>query len=151
MRDTFPGPFTYTHELRVRWAETDPQGIVFNPNYLMYFDVAFTEYMRRIGFPYPDGLGSIGADVFAAASQIQFHDAARYDDVVQIGVRAARLGRTSFTIAFAIWRDGHLLTSGETVYVVAGATSRQKMPLPDAMRDAMRQFETTKPEEAART
>ena len=32
--------FRLRHELRVRWAEVDPQGIVFNPNYLMYFDVA---------------------------------------------------------------------------------------------------------------
>lgn len=147
METLYPGPFTFTHELRVRWAECDPQGIVFNPHYLMYFDVAFTEYMRGIGFAYPDGLTGIGADVFAAASSVQFRDAARYDDVLRIGVRTRLLGRTSFTIAFAIWRGGDLLTTGETVYVVAGATSRQKMPIPPELRAAITNFEHTPAEE----
>ena len=38
--------FTFFHPLRVRWSEVDPQGIVFNPNYLAYADIALTEYMR---------------------------------------------------------------------------------------------------------
>ena len=38
--------FGFFHPLRVRWSELDPQGIVFNPNYLVYFDIAVTEYMR---------------------------------------------------------------------------------------------------------
>jgi len=36
----------FVHELRVRYGECDPQGIVFNANYLLYFDVAFTDLGR---------------------------------------------------------------------------------------------------------
>src|SRR5689334_10769554 len=36
----------YTHRLRVRFGECDPQGVVFNANYLLYFDVAYTELWR---------------------------------------------------------------------------------------------------------
>ncbi len=39
-------PADFVHELRVRYGECDPQGIVFNANYLLYFDVAFTELWR---------------------------------------------------------------------------------------------------------
>ena len=46
--------FRLAHTLRVRWAEVDPQSIVFNANYLMYFDVAATEYWRAVGFAYPE-------------------------------------------------------------------------------------------------
>ncbi len=46
--------FRQLHSLRVRWAEVDPQGIVFNGNYLTYADVGITEYLRgRRGFPGP--------------------------------------------------------------------------------------------------
>jgi acyl-CoA thioester hydrolase len=44
----------YVHELRVRYGECDPQGIVFNPNYLAYFDVAWTELWREAVGPWPD-------------------------------------------------------------------------------------------------
>ena len=43
--------FSFFHPLRVRWAEADMQGIVFNGHYLTYFDVAFTEYFRAAGLP----------------------------------------------------------------------------------------------------
>ena len=48
--------FTYFHTLRVRWAEVDPQSIVFNGHYMTYADVAITEYWRAINLPYPDGV-----------------------------------------------------------------------------------------------
>src|ERR1039457_2711426 len=48
--------FTFCHTLRVRWAEVDKQGIVYNVNYFLYFDVGITEYWRAIGINYPDGI-----------------------------------------------------------------------------------------------
>ena len=56
--------FSFVHTLRVRWSEVDMQGIVFNGNYLNYFDVAFTEYWRAIGLPYPEGIAGTGGDLF---------------------------------------------------------------------------------------
>jgi len=50
--------------LRVRWAEVDPQNIVFNAHYLMYFDVAATEYWREIGCEYPARFLAHGVDTF---------------------------------------------------------------------------------------
>ena len=46
--------FSFSHRLRVRWAEVDKQNIVFNGHYLTYFDVGVTEYWRAIGLPYPE-------------------------------------------------------------------------------------------------
>lgn len=43
--------FTFFHTLRVRWAEVDPQSIVFNGHYLTYADVAITEYFRALASP----------------------------------------------------------------------------------------------------
>ena len=43
--------FRFFHSLRVRWAEVDMQSIVFNGHYLLYVDVAFTEFWRATGLP----------------------------------------------------------------------------------------------------
>ncbi len=140
-----PGPFTFFHPLRVRWAEVDAQGIVFNPHYLMYFDVAFTEYMRAIGLAYPEGLTAIGADIFAASSQLSFRDAAAYDDVLAIGVRATQLGRTSLVVAFCVCRGSATLTEGQTTYVVADRLTRKPQPLPAMLTEAILAYEQTPP------
>ena len=79
--------FSFFHTLRVRWSELDPQGIVFNPNYFVYFDLGVSEYMRNIGFTYPEGLSAAGCDMFAVQATANFRASARYDDLIQVGVR----------------------------------------------------------------
>jgi len=101
-----PEDFEFFHGLRVRWAEVDPQGIVFNAHYLTYADVAFTEYMRTIGFPYPDGLQALGTDLFAVSASLDYQGSARFDDELEIGVRVERIGRTSIRFLIGVFRNG---------------------------------------------
>lgn len=138
--------FSFFHRLRVRWAETDPHNMVFNANYYVYFDVAITEYWRAIGLDYPSGLVErYGTDLNAVSSSAQFHAPAHYDDWLDIGCRAALLGRTSATFALAIWRGADQLTSGELVYVNADPDSRKPAPLPPPIVDKINAFEVRQP------
>ena len=57
--------FSFFHALLVRWAEVDPQSIVFNGHYLTYADVSITEYFRALGVAYPGDLAQDGGDFFA--------------------------------------------------------------------------------------
>lgn len=111
--------YTFFHSLRVRWAEVDPQGIVFNGNYLTYLDVATTEYYRQLGMSYPADLLRGGGDLFAVKSTLEYRAPAHFDDWLDIGTRVARLGRSSLVFELGIWRDEQLLTVGELVYVYA--------------------------------
>ena len=86
--------YTFFHSLRVRWAEVDPQGIVFNGNYLTYLDVATTEYYRQLGMSYPADLLRGGGDLFAVKSTLEYRAPAHFDDWLDIGTRVARLGRS---------------------------------------------------------
>lgn len=133
--------FRLREQLRVRWAETDLQGIVFNGHYLTYFDVAITEYWRAIGLPYPAAFAGIGVDVFAVKSTVEYLAPARYDEVIEVGCRAARLGRSSIGFALAIWRDDALITRGEVVYVCADPVARRSMPIPAPLRRAIETYE----------
>lgn len=140
--------FCFSHRLRVRWAEVDSQGIVFNAHYLTYFDVAATEYWRSIGWAYPAEFLARGVDTFAVKSTVEYHAPATFDDEIDVLVRIARLGRTSMRVSLEIHREETHLVTGELVYVTASPTNRKPMPIPDGMREAIRRFERKAPEES---
>jgi acyl-CoA thioester hydrolase len=140
--------FRFFHPLRVRWAEVDRQGIVFNGHYLTYFDVAITEYWRAIGFPYPDALLTHGCDTFVKKATVEYHAPAGFDDVLDVGVRVARIGRSSMRFVLEIYRGQELLIEGEIVYVNADPATRKPTPVPDSLREAIRTYEVSALESA---
>jgi acyl-CoA thioester hydrolase len=139
--------FRFVHTLRVRWSEVDKQGIVFNGHYLTYFDIGVTEYYRAIGKPYPDGIVSEGADLYAKKAEIEYHASAEYDDLIDVCVRVARIGGSSFVFRIELYRGDELLVSGSLIYVNANPDTRKAAQLPDFLKDAFREFEMLAPEE----
>jgi acyl-CoA thioester hydrolase len=140
--------FTLFHPLRVRWAEVDMQHVVFNANYLMYFDVAIAEYWRAIA----QGTGQDFRDdymkLYSVKATIEYHASARYDELIEVGCRLARLGRSSLTFMFGVWRDAALLVSGELIYVHVDPDTGKGSPISNHLRDAMLAYERTPPEQA---
>jgi acyl-CoA thioester hydrolase len=137
--------FTLLHRLRVRWAEVDRQDVVFNGHYFFYFDVAVTEYWRAIGLDYPAALVAGGTDLFAIKASAQFHASATYDDLLDIGCRTARLGRTSMELQVGVFRGDAHLTSGELVYVHVDLATKRSTPLPPFVREAVLRYERIPP------
>ncbi len=140
--------FTCAHQLRVRWAEVDMQKIVFNGHYLTYIDTAVAEYWRAIGLPYPEGyVDRFGSDVYLRKATVEYLGSARYDDLLTVLVRVARLGNTSMTFAFEIYgeRDGPLVTA-DLVYVNADPATMKAAPLPRELRERVQHFEKVKPQ-----
>ncbi len=140
--------FRMVHRMRVRWAEVDKQGIVFNGHYLLYFDVGVTEYWRATGIPYPQGLIDLGSDLYVVKATIEYHKSAEYDDEMDICVRVAKIGRSSMTFALEIHRGDDHLVSGEIVYVNADPATRQSASVPEFLRAAIRDFEGRDPSAA---
>jgi acyl-CoA thioester hydrolase len=143
----------YRHRvaLRVRWAEVDMQGVVFNGHYLTYCDVCLTEYWRAIGLRYPEEFLKLGSDTYARKITIEYHAPALYDDELEVCGRAGRLGRTSLNFAVGIFRrnePAHSLIDAELVYVNVDTATKRPAPWPAAMREAMRGYERIAPIEA---
>jgi YbgC/YbaW family acyl-CoA thioester hydrolase len=137
--------FTLFHPLRVRWAEVDMQHVVFNANYLMYFDVAITEYWRVIAKGAEKDFHDDYMKLYSVKATIEYHGSARYDELIEVGCRLARLGRSSMTFAFGIWRGPEHLVSGEIVYVHVEPETGKGSPIPDRLRDAMLSYERVRP------
>jgi acyl-CoA thioester hydrolase len=137
---SIPG-YKFTMPLRVRWAEVDRQGVVFNGQYLTYFDVGITEYWRAIGLPYPAGIADTGTDLYVVKALVNYHAPVEYDDMLELGVRVERMGNSSLTFAIQIDRDGKCLTTGEVVYVTTHLVSRKSCPIPQKLRVGIEAFE----------
>jgi acyl-CoA thioester hydrolase len=153
MSESNPGSrrddFSFFEPMRVRWADVDMQGIVFNPNYLVYADNAMTEYMRAAGFPYPEALLPFGADIFAVSSNVDFKASARFDDLLDVAARVERVGRTSFRFRISVFRSDTLLADLRTTYVCATAgETRTTVPVPQPFITAIEARELVKPERA---
>ena len=129
----------FVHELRVRYGECDPQGIVFNANYLLYFDVAFTELWRAAVGPWQE-MVEAGVDAVVADAQISFRAPARFDDELELRAQIARLGRTAITTEIDVVRDGQLLVSGKLRHVCVATDTWAKTELPDWIRSGLRRF-----------
>lgn len=142
--------FTFCHTLRVRWAEVDKQGIVYNVNYFLYFDVAITEYWRAIGINYPDGIvKAYGTDLYTVKATAEYHRSAEYDDMLDIHGRTARLGRSSMQFLLEIWRGDTHLVSGELIYVNADPATKKSVALAEPLRQKMIAYERVAPDLAA--
>lgn len=139
-------PFRFLHRMRVRWGECDMQGIVFNPHYMAFVDVALTEYWRAVGMTYPAAFLAEGVDMFMVAARQVYRDAARFDDEIDVFLRVAYLGTTSLRFAFEIRRDGGVLFEGEATYVSADPVTRRPVGLSERLVAAVMGFERVGPE-----
>jgi acyl-CoA thioester hydrolase len=129
--------FWFFYLLRVRYSEVDQQGIVYNAHYLTYFDTALTEYMRALDYNYRDQLPQTGTDFHVVRAVVEYKAPARFDDMIEIAVRTARIGRSSITFELAVFPDGgdKMLASGEIVWVNAIQADRSPCPVPPALRE----------------
>ena len=137
--------FHFLDRLRVRWSEIDAQQIVFNGHYLMYFDTAIASYWRSMAMPYHETMVQLQGDLYVRKATLEYHRSARYDDVIDIGMRCDRIGTSSMTFAGAVFKQDQLLVSGELVYVFADPSTQTSQPVPAALRAALDAFEAGQP------
>jgi acyl-CoA thioester hydrolase len=134
-------PFKYAAFMRVGFSETDAQGVVYYGRYMPYFDLARTEYHRHLGRV---ALG--GVDFAMRAMTVEYLAGARFDDLLEIFVRVARIGTTSITYEHAAYRvddDGtdELMATSTATLVCIDLAERKAVPVPGTFRERVAAFE----------
>ena len=137
--------FRFHHKIRVRFADTDLQAIVFNSNYLTYYDVAWTEYFRAVGFEWKDLL-ALGVDTVLARTTMEFKSPARFDDMLEVCTRVSKIGTTSLTFEFEIYveREEGLIGSATSLYVCVDPKTLKSTAVPEVLRSSIEEFEGKK-------
>jgi acyl-CoA thioester hydrolase len=136
------------HTLRVRYGECDPQGVVFNANYLAYFDIGITELFRA-AFDTLGGYHAMvdeGVEFVVAEAGLRYHGSAHFDDELTLEIAISRLGTTSITTSYRILRYGELLVDGTLRHVLvdlkrlAERETDKKIAIPDWMRERLARY-----------
>ena len=138
-------PFKFSAFTRVGFSDTDAQGIVYYGRYLPYFDLARVEYLRHLGLLKLETGIEDGHEFVMRASSVEYFAPARFDDLIEIFVRMARIGRTSATFECAAYRaeDDQLMVTAEQTLVLVDLDERKAAPIPDNYRERIRAFEGT--------
>jgi acyl-CoA thioester hydrolase len=134
-------PFRYAVYTRVAFSDTDAQGVVSYGRYLPYFDLARTEYHRQLG-----EIGAGRTEFVMRASTVEYHAPARFDDLLEVFVRVARIGRTSVTYEYAVHKlanddDEALMVTATQTLVLIDHDDRRTIPVPDSFRVHVSAFE----------
>jgi acyl-CoA thioester hydrolase len=133
------------HRIRVRYGECDPQGIVFNANYLAYFDMSITELWRAALGGYV-AMTERGVDIVVAEAGVRFFSPARFDEELELEIGVQRLGTTSMATAHRVKRAGQLLAEGSLHHVFVDLPALNKTAIPDWIRGPLERF-VVEPEE----
>lgn len=137
--------FRLFNRMRVRWAEIDAQKIVFNGHYLMYLDTTMGEYWRALAFPYMDAVHTLDGDMYVKKASLEYHASAVCDELIDVGMKCARIGTSSMQFLGGIFRGDQLLVGGELIYVFADPATQKSKPVPQRLRDMFEAFEAGQP------
>lgn len=121
---------------KIRFSDIDSQGIVFNGNYLTYYDDAITDLFLAAELGAAT-MHSAGYDVVTAHASIDFTATASLFEEMQIGVRVARFGNTSVEFELQSFVDERVTTRAKVIYVVVDADTFQPKPVPATFVQAM--------------
>lgn len=117
---------------RVRYSETDMMGITHHSNYLRWFEVGRTEYLRAAGMTYRS-LEEMGMGSPVIGARCRYLHSSRYDDLITVQSWIKSYSGARLTMAYAVWHEGQLICDGETdhAFVMEGRPVALGRSLPE--------------------
>ncbi|MGD8727384.1 MAG: thioesterase family protein [Gemmatimonadales bacterium] len=134
-----------TIEFRVRYAETDQGGIAHHSNYLVWYEQARTDHLRRVGISYRD-MEASGVLMVVVDARLRFRQPAYYDDMVRVSCWVRDVASRRAIFGFAVHRasDSELLATAQISLIAVDSRhglarlppdARQRLvPIPDPVR-----------------
>src|SRR3982074_2270420 len=133
-----PVDFHFAHRQRVRFGETDLQGVVYYANYLLFAEVGRIAYLRELGVLYERDLLARGADFTIGEARVRYQAPLRFDDEYDIKVRVGEIRHSSWTFEYAIDRaDGMHCADASTIQVMLDRKTGRPTRIPEALRDVL--------------
>jgi acyl-CoA thioester hydrolase len=126
--------FSFSTEVRVRFAETDAQGIAHNSNYLVWFEVARVEYLERFAGGY-QRLRDLGVEALVLESHVRYIQPATFDDRLLVHARCVDVKGARFRYEYAIERAGSVIADGWTAHATVDAATLQPTRVPAWLAD----------------
>jgi acyl-CoA thioester hydrolase len=121
--------FGFSTEVKVRFAETDAQGIAHHAVYLVWFEVARIEYLARFRGGYRE-LQAEGIEALTLDASVAYRATARFDDLLTIRARCGEIRGARFRFDYRVDREGELIAEGSTGHACADAQTLRPTRVP---------------------
>jgi acyl-CoA thioester hydrolase len=112
---TDPDAYSFSHAIRVRFAETDAMGIVHHASYLTYFEEARVAYLRHLDHPY-EKTRAEGIDFAVLEAYVHYRSPLRFDDVVDVHVTVGEITRVTCQVGYFLRHRDTDIATGVTVH-----------------------------------
>ena len=133
--------FRFGTEVRVRFAETDAQGVVHNSNYLVWFEIARIAYLEEFAGGYP-ALREAGLESFVLEAHVRYRLPAHFDDRLTIDTRVGELRGARFRFDYEVRRGDELIADGWTSHACVDATTLRPTRIPNDLAEAIARAES---------
>ena len=132
--------FGFATEVKVRFAETDAQGIAHHAVYLVWFEVARIEYLARFRGGYPE-LQAEGIEALTLEASVRYRAPARFDDTLAVHARCGEVRGARFRFDYLVEREGQLIADGSTGHACADARTLRPTRVPEWLVSAIAEVE----------
>jgi acyl-CoA thioester hydrolase len=122
--------------LRVRYAESDRMGIVYNAHYLTWFEIGRTELMRSAGTPYRS-VEEAGLQLPLVEASLRLRSPVRYDDVIEIATWVEELRSRLVRFGYRILHQSAVIAEGTTIHACVRTLDGRAAAFPDWLRLAI--------------
>jgi len=127
----------HTVTVRVRYGETDQMGVVYHPNYFLYFEAGRTELLRSTGVVYSE-LEKSGVFLVVTEASCTYRAAARYDEELRVITNVDHVGKATIGFAYRVLGPtGTLLVEGKTV-LASVDSAKNPTRLPKSVLDSLK-------------
>jgi acyl-CoA thioester hydrolase len=130
------GGFRFALDLRVRFAETDAQGIAHHSNYLVWFEAARVAYLAEFAGGY-QAIRDQGLESLVLEAQVRFRQPAQFDDVLAVHARVGEVKGARFRFDYLVTRGDELLADGWTSHACVDAQTLRPTRIPAQLVDAI--------------
>jgi acyl-CoA thioester hydrolase len=136
--------YGFSTPVRVRFADTDAQGIAHNSAFVVWFEVARVEYLEQHAGGY-QRLRDAGIEALVLESRVRYLQPARFDDRLVVHARCVDVKGARFRYEYAIERDGIVIADGSTAHATVDAASLRPTRVPTWLADAIASAERSAP------
>ena len=123
-------------EIKVRFSETDAQGVAHHAAYLDWLEIARIDYLARFEGGYP-GLRAQGVDATTLEAYVKYRAPARFDDRLRISARCGDVRGARFRFDYVLERDGERIAEGWTTHACVNSETLQPTQIPKWLVEAI--------------
>jgi acyl-CoA thioester hydrolase len=134
--------FSSATEVRVRFAETDAQGVAHHAAFVVWLEVARVEYLERYAGGY-QAIRERGYEALTTEVRVRYHLAAYFDDRLTVWARCTDVRGARFRYEYAVVRGDDLVADGFTRHAVVDRQTHRPTRVPSWLADAVATAESS--------